>query len=140
MKKLFYLILACATLQTLQAEVVNGFSTIGAENPMKKKSRIQASEQRIDEEIGNPVNLKNFTEFAQKTQTYLDTLQHQKDDNLNEDTLKIAVKAVSDLMRATKKLPQVDQPQAEELITPLKQELKEFHLGRLQTLLTDAQS
>ncbi len=90
----------------MDAKLVNGFSDITAQNPRQKDARTAASDSRIAEEIGSPITQKSFIAFMTLTKNYIQTLITNKTQNKSD--LQVAVKAVIDLVRASKQLQPQD--------------------------------
>jgi len=134
MKKLSIIafIALISTNYIMQAELINGFSDIRAKNPRKRSERLQASDNRIEEQMGNPVSTESFMSFLELTQKYIGNLKKRPD----TEKLKVAVCAVVDLFRS---YPQIDEQSDEiqEALDQLKNRVSKFKLGKLQNLLND---
>jgi len=104
MKKLQVLTLSIILSSSFitQATLVNGFSDIHATMPQTVAKKIQASVDRIKEEIGDPVTIQQLTTFLTTTQNYIDNLKNNQ--NPTYAQLQIAAKAVIDLIRASKNI------------------------------------
>jgi hypothetical protein len=123
-KRIITTILASTFIATsclIQAKLVNGFSDITAKNPRQKSARIAASDSRIAEEMGSPITQKSFMNFMELTKNYIQNLTTHKTANTNN--VQVAVKAVIDLVRASKRL----QPQ--DLSNDIKNEIAQIKVN-----------
>lgn len=132
MKKLQVLTLSMilSTSFMVQATLVNGFSDIQASNPRNLNARKKASDDRIAEQMGTPVTQEQFTKFADLTKNYI---QNLKDINQRQrpsrDQLETAVKAVIDLVRASKQLGINNiSPALQSQITSIKTQVSQLNL------------
>jgi hypothetical protein len=106
MKKLQILTLSMilSTSFMVQATLVNGFSNIQASNPRSFDARKKASDDRIAEEMGTPVTQEELKKFADLTKNYIKSLKQGQGRRPSRTQLETAVKAVIDLVRASKQL------------------------------------
>lgn len=110
-----------ATSCLIQAKLVNGFSDITAQNPRKETARIAASDNRIAEEMGSPITQKSFMTFMELTKNHIQNLTTHNIQN--KTAVQVAVKAVIDLVRASKRL----QPQ--DLSNDIKNEIAQIKVN-----------
>lgn len=129
MKKLQILALSMllSTTCIVQAKLdKNGFSDIRATNRRDANAREDASDNRIAEEMGDPVTFNRFSQFKEKTIAFIEKLS--VNDKKNKE---IAVAAVIDLFRALNKIENV------RLSGSAKEELEKIK-SQLQALKLDS--
>jgi len=129
MKKLQVLTLSMilSTSFMVQATLVNGFSDIQASNPRNLNARKKASDDRIAEQMGTPVTQEQFTKFADLTKNYIKSLKQGQ--RPSRAQLETAVKAVIDLVRASKQLGINNiSPALQSQITSIKTQVSQLNL------------
>jgi hypothetical protein len=137
MKKLQVLTLSMilSTSFMMQAKLVNGFSDIQGSNPRSSDARKKASDDRIAEEMGTPVTKEQLTKFTDLTKNYIASLKQMQRPSRSQ--LETAVKAVIDLVRASKQLGVNNlSPELQSQIASIKTKISQLNLpSQLKNML-----